>query len=98
MEIHAGRIEDLAQSADGPRPDVVSARALTPLPRLFELAAPFFGPGTRGLFLKGEEAEAEIAAARESWDFAARLHPSLTSARSNIVEVASLKPRTDRAP
>ena len=28
------------------------------LPRLFELASPFFGPSTRGLFLKGREAEA----------------------------------------
>ena len=33
------RIEDLAESAQSLRPDVVSARALAPLPRLFELAA-----------------------------------------------------------
>jgi 16S rRNA (guanine527-N7)-methyltransferase len=67
------------------------------LPRLFELAVPFFGPRTRGLFLKGEEAEAELGAARESWEFTARLHPSLTSAISHIVEVTRLKPRGDRA-
>jgi 16S rRNA (guanine527-N7)-methyltransferase len=97
VEIHTGRIEGLAESADRLKPDVVSARALAPLPRLFELAAPFFGPRTRGLFLKGEEAEAEIEAARESWDFTARLHASLTSARSHIVEVASLRPRGGRA-
>jgi 16S rRNA (guanine527-N7)-methyltransferase len=93
VEIHAMRIEDLAESADRFGPDVVSARALAPLPRLFELASPFFGPGTRGLFLKGEEAEAEIEGARDSWEFAARLHPSLTSAKSHIVEVSELRPR-----
>jgi 16S rRNA (guanine527-N7)-methyltransferase len=97
VEIHATRIEDLGESAQRLKPDVVSARALAPLPRLFELAAPFFGPGTRGLFLKGEEAEAEIEAARKGWEFTARLHPSLTSAKSHIVEVAGLGPRGDRA-
>jgi 16S rRNA (guanine527-N7)-methyltransferase len=42
VDIHAVRIEDLGDSADTLRPDVVSARALAPLPRLFELAQPFF--------------------------------------------------------
>jgi 16S rRNA (guanine527-N7)-methyltransferase len=93
VEIHAMRIEDLAESAHRLEPDVVSARALAPLPRLFELARPFFGPDTRGLFLKGREAEAEIAEARRGWDFAARLHPSLTAADSHIVEVTALRPR-----
>ena len=45
---------------------MVSARALAALPRLLELAAPFFGERTKGLFLKGREAEAEIEAAREA--------------------------------
>jgi hypothetical protein len=47
--------------------------------------------------LKGEEAEAEIEAARERWDLTARLHPSLTSAKSHIAEVTDLRPRGDRA-
>ena len=93
VDIHAMRIEELAQSAHRLMPDVVSARALAPLPHLFELAAPFFGARTRGLFLKGREAEAEIEAARQEWDFTSRLHPSLTSAGSHIVEVTGLRPR-----
>jgi 16S rRNA (guanine527-N7)-methyltransferase len=96
VDIHAMRIEDLAQSDHRLEPDVVSARALAPLPRLFELSAPFFAPRTRGLFLKGEEAESEIRAGREQWEFTPRLHPSLTSAKSHIIEVAGLKPRGDR--
>lgn len=97
VEIHAMRIEDLAETADRLAPDVVSARALAPLPRLFELVSPFFGPGTRGLFLKGREASTEIEAARAAWDFAVRQHPSLT-ADSHILEVTALRPRGKGAP
>jgi len=93
VDIHAMRIEELAERAQSLRPDVVSARALAPLPRLFELAAPFFGEGTRGLFLKGREAEAEIAAARPGWTFDVRLHPSVTAKDSHIVEIAGLHER-----
>jgi 16S rRNA (guanine527-N7)-methyltransferase len=94
VDIHAMRIEDLAQSPHSLVPDVVSARALAPLPRLFELAAPLFGANTRGLFLKGREAEVEIEKARRGWAFACRLHPSLTSTDSSIVEVTGLRPKT----
>jgi 16S rRNA (guanine527-N7)-methyltransferase len=95
VDIHATRIEDLAECANRLAPDVVSARALAPLPRLFELAAPFFTEGTRGLFLKGREAEAEVDAARAEWNFTSRLVPSFTAANSHIVEVTTLRPRDD---
>ena len=97
VDIHPMRIEELAESAQSLRPEVVSARALAPAPRLFELASPFFGPGTRGLFLKGREAETELEAARAGWDFDARLHPSLTSAGSHIVEMTALRRGIDQA-
>ncbi len=93
VDIHAMRIEDLAESAQSLKPDVVSARALAPLPRLFELAAPFFGERTRGLFPKGREAEAEVEAARGGWTFDCRLHPSVTARDSKIVEVTALQRR-----
>jgi 16S rRNA (guanine527-N7)-methyltransferase len=93
VEVHAMRIEALGQSADRSRPEVISARALAPLPQLLELATPFFDAQTRGLFLKGREAEAEIEAARAAWAFDARLHPSLTSADSHLVEITNLAAR-----
>jgi 16S rRNA (guanine527-N7)-methyltransferase len=91
VDIHAMRIEELGESAETLRPDVVSARALAPLPRLFDLATPFFGRDTRGLFLKGRDAEAEIVAARARFDFGCRIHPSLTANNSCIVEVTGLR-------
>jgi 16S rRNA (guanine527-N7)-methyltransferase len=71
--------------------DVITARALAPLPRLLDLAAPYFSQATVGLFLKGREAETEIEAARERWEFAARQHPSLTDSDGRIVVVSALK-------
>ena len=96
VEVHNARIEALAESVD--RPDVVSARAVAPLPQLLELVAPFFGAQTRGLFLKGREAEAEIGAARDGWTFDARLHPSQTATDAHVVEIADLQQRAARAP
>jgi 16S rRNA (guanine527-N7)-methyltransferase len=93
VDIHAMRIEELAQKAQSLRPDVVSARALAPLPRLLELAEPFIGEGTRGLFLKGRETEAEIKAALDGWTFDVLLHPSMTARDAHVVELTGLRRR-----
>jgi 16S rRNA (guanine527-N7)-methyltransferase len=89
VDIHAMRIKELAESAETLKPDVVSARALAP--HLFEFMAR--SSGQRLGFLKGREAEAEIAEARTRFDFGCRLHPSLTARDSHIVEVTGLRPR-----
>jgi len=91
VEIHAMRIEELARQVQKLKPEVVSARALAPLPELLDLAAPFFGPETRGLFLKGRDAEREVTAATKRWSFTSRLHPSLTAPGSAIVEISNLR-------
>ncbi|MHA1517319.1 MAG: 16S rRNA (guanine(527)-N(7))-methyltransferase RsmG [Alphaproteobacteria bacterium] len=93
VDIHPMRIEQLAEKAQSLRMDVVSARALAPLSRLLELAEPFVGEGTRGLFLKGRETEAEVEAAQAGWDFKFHLHPSLTARDAFIVDVTNLRRR-----
>ena len=47
--------------------DVVTARALAPLPELLELAVRHVHAGTTCLFLKGRDAESELTRAREHW-------------------------------
>jgi 16S rRNA (guanine527-N7)-methyltransferase len=91
VEIHCMRIEELKRTATNLAPEIVCARALAPLPRLLELAAPWLGPGVRGLFLKGRDATQEIEAAKRQFSFAYELHPSLTAPDSAIVEIANLK-------
>ncbi|BAQ15799.1 16S rRNA (guanine(527)-N(7))-methyltransferase RsmG [Methyloceanibacter caenitepidi] len=93
VDIHAMRIEQFAENAQSLRPDVVSARALAPLPRLLELAEPFLRGETRGLFLKGRETEAEIASAQDRWSFGHVCHPSLTADDAWVVQVTNLRRR-----
>jgi len=95
VDIRPERIEKVAtQSKLGPV-DVITARALAPLPRLLELAAPAFSTPTMGLFLKGREAETEVDAAKERWDFASELHPSLTDSSGRIVVIRALQAKTE---
>ena len=48
-----------------------------------------------GLFLKGREAEAEVAAASKLWNFEAELHPSLTDTSGRIVVIRALNAKTE---
>ncbi len=94
VRVHVARIEDMA-----PLPvDVVTARALAPLPRLLALAEPFLGPATIALFLKGRNLEAELTAARRHWRMRPQIEPSLSAAEGRILilrEVARVRSRRD---
>jgi 16S rRNA (guanine527-N7)-methyltransferase len=89
VDILSIRIEALPTHASLKPVDVVTARALAPLPRLLELAAPVFGANTVGLFLKGREAAAEVAAAQAAGSsaFAISLAPSVTDWEGRIAVV-----------
>ncbi|MEL6373444.1 MAG: 16S rRNA (guanine(527)-N(7))-methyltransferase RsmG [Pseudomonadota bacterium] len=79
VEIINSRIEDVATHASLPPAAVVSARALAPLPNLLSYAAPLLASEGRCLFLKGRNAQDEVAQAREAgWSFAAKMRASLT--------------------
>ena len=81
--IHNSRIESLP-SLD---PDIITVRALAPLDRLLELVAAQMRPGTRCLFLKGAQAESELAALAARPDIAHRLHPSLTNPQAFVIDL-----------
>jgi 16S rRNA (guanine527-N7)-methyltransferase len=81
------RIEDLeAQGAD-----VVSARALAPLPTLLGYAEKHRAPRGIALFQKGRTVHKEIEAAARQWDFELRVHPSLTESEASILEIGAVK-------
>lgn len=71
--------------------DIVTARACAPAARLFEFAWPYLRNGARGLFLKGQDIEAELAEATRYWDFDAQLLPSHSSASGRILDVRRLR-------
>lgn len=85
--VHNARAEALAPA---PAVEVVTARAVAPLPTLLGYANPYMGRGRRALFLKGRQAEAEVEEARRAWGFGAVLHPSVTDADARVVEIWGL--------
>jgi 16S rRNA (guanine527-N7)-methyltransferase len=90
--VESVRIEDIAQN-QGLKVDVVTARALAPLDRLLQLAYPWIERGAQGLFLKGQDVEAELTQASKYWTITASLVASKTSLDSRIVVVRSLERR-----
>jgi 16S rRNA (guanine527-N7)-methyltransferase len=80
--VHAARIEHLEVRAD-----VVTARALAPLPRLLELAARFLTSQSLCLFLKGETALDELTQARQSWHMQCEIVPSRSGSRGVLLKL-----------
>src|SRR5215475_7912719 len=91
VDILSTRIETATTQASLQPFDVVSARAVAPLDKLFALAAPLFASSTVGLFLKGRDAAAELKAAEKLWNFQSELVPSHTERDARIVVVRKLK-------
>ena len=71
--------------------DVITARALADLDLLCALAAPFFAPKTKALFLKGREHVEEMRETRARWDFDVLIHQSDTDAQGAILELFNLR-------
>jgi 16S rRNA (guanine527-N7)-methyltransferase len=82
------RIESLGESIQG---DVITARGLAPLTRLFDYAFPLMKEKSMGLFLKGKEVDKEIEEAQKKWEFDLEIYPSLTDSKGRILKVEHLK-------
>lgn len=89
VTVHTKRVEDVTGDFT---PDVVSARALKSLEELFEFVLPWAvaNPALQMVFMKGEKAEEEIAAARERFDFTVQTHPSITDSGAGVLCITNL--------
>nr|WP_269815609.1 16S rRNA (guanine(527)-N(7))-methyltransferase RsmG [Parvularcula mediterranea] len=65
-QVLSGRVESLARKKAY---DLITARAVTALPGLLELATPLLAIGGTMIFPKGQRAQQEVDAAREQWSF-----------------------------
>lgn len=90
--VHAVRIADFAKRITEPV-DIVTARALAPLPELLAAAFPLLKRGAKGLFPKGRDVDAELTEAAKCWNIQTVLAPSWTEPNSRIVVVLSVEPR-----
>lgn len=83
VSISIGRAESLA-----PRPaDVVTARALAPLPQLLQYAVKWLAPNGVCLFPKGRSVTAELTEAGRSWKMRTALLPSQTDSEAMILQI-----------
>ena len=84
--VRAQRIESLKPQ----QYDVVSARALAPLPKLLPMVAPFLNLGGVGLFPKGANLNAELTEARKDWHITFDRVASETDPEATILVVREL--------
>lgn len=79
-------IDDVAPVAE--QFDIVTARAFAPLPRIILSAKPILDRGATGLFLKGAEYRAEIAAAEDQgWTLQVDVLPSRSDPAGRILRI-----------
>jgi len=81
---------DEIDSRETPIPDVITSRALAPLPQLCAMAAPFFGAKTRAIFHKGREHVEELAEAGALWHYDVVIHKSDTDPQGVLLELSNL--------
>jgi 16S rRNA (guanine527-N7)-methyltransferase len=86
VSIERRRIEEVRL---GPA-DVITARALAPLPRLLPLAAPLVGPETELLLWKGQDVDGELTEAAKYWRMRAERLPSITDPAGTILSLKEL--------
>jgi 16S rRNA (guanine527-N7)-methyltransferase len=84
--VHSVRLETLSR-VKLPTVDIVTARALAPLPHLLDYAEPFLMQAARGLFHKGRELETELTEAQKYWRIQFKKHPSPIDSDSFLLDV-----------
>lgn len=87
LTVHAKR----AESLELPPVDLITARALAPLPDLLSLCEPFWKSQTLGLFLKGKRYEEELTASKYGWYINFDAIPSQVDADSVILSISGTR-------
>jgi 16S rRNA (guanine527-N7)-methyltransferase len=73
--------------------DLVTARALAPLPKLLGYAYGWLKPSGKALLMKGRDVAAEVAEARTAWTFEMSDRASLSSPEGRVLGISSIAPR-----
>ncbi|WP_051531070.1 16S rRNA (guanine(527)-N(7))-methyltransferase RsmG [Sphingomonas sp. URHD0057] len=83
-----GRAESLERKFD-----VITARAVAPLPKLLELSHHLSTRNSRWVLPKGRNAQSELAEAQRAWQGVFHVEQSLTDADSRIIVATGVKAR-----
>lgn len=90
--VENARIEGCAATAEAY--EIVTARALAPLPQLLGLAAPWLERGARGLFHKGRDYRREVEESRDEWVYDLLEHRSIVDPESIVLDIRNLRRKT----
>ncbi len=96
VEIHAGRIEQIAPAFAG-RADVVSARALASLPQLIGWTEKLLTTGAVGLFPKGRDVARELTETAKYWRLEYTRYNSLTDPEGCILRITKAERNSPEA-
>lgn len=88
VTVHTARIE----SVTGLAAPVVTARALAALPKLLSWAAPLLTENGQCLFLKGQNVDEELTAARKIWIFQEDHFPSQSDPSGVVLRLREVRP------
>ncbi|MBL6641582.1 MAG: 16S rRNA (guanine(527)-N(7))-methyltransferase RsmG [PS1 clade bacterium] len=93
--VHHARIEAVAAAKPPALAaiDVITARALAPLPDLLGLLAPFCNSSTVALVHKGRNWQEELTAIEQYWKLNVTAQLSDTDAAARILEISAVTPR-----
>ena len=89
--VHCARIEDVYSQDWVKEIDLVTARALAPLPLLVKLTVPFIENGGEMLFLKGEAVDSELTETAKYWNIEHSLIPSRTNVAGCILSIKEVR-------
>lgn len=89
-----GRRSDQVDSRETPTPDVITSRALAPLPQLCRWMQPFFAPKSRAILHKGREHVEELAETVPHWDFDVVVTESDTDADGVLLTLKNLRAKS----
>ncbi|MEO0622074.1 MAG: 16S rRNA (guanine(527)-N(7))-methyltransferase RsmG [Pseudomonadota bacterium] len=95
MNLSPTIVTERIESLRLPKSSVISARALAPLPKLLELAAPHAAPETVFLFPKGRNARSELTEAQRHWHIEQTEIASRTEADATILKITRAERRHD---
>lgn len=94
VTVHASRIEDIVGEFTE-KVEVVTARALAPLPILLGWCKELLRTGTLGLFPKGQYLDAELTEASKYWKIQASTVVSVTDPAARILLIREAEQRAD---
>lgn len=86
-KVHTKRIEEMNSLGS----DILSARALSGLPRLLEFSQLHLNASGTALFMKGRQYQSELTEARQTWLFDCQEIQSITDPESMILKIENIR-------